>query len=220
VVTTVQRISFLVGALVGLAGCDAIPGTDAHKEAQAKRIVSSSLIDPNSAQFRNLVVNGEDVCGEVNAKNKMGAFVGFTRFVVDIIGDAAFMEEDFDYSDLMSADDLCSSANEYTSASTRLSACQRAIELRSTQAGQDLFQRRWARSCGPIKARQVYKPTLAPSSVLDADEDASNQLEAPDAGDPALVAPGNEIDEPEEVETEGDPPTESEPSSDNTISDE
>lgn len=191
-----QRITFILGALAGLSSCDAVPGTDAYKETQARRIVSASLIDPASAQFRNLLVVGEEVCGEVNAKNKMGAFVGFTRFVVDTVGDEAFLEQAFDYSGLLSAEDLCSSTNEYTSSSTRLSGCERAVELRAAQAGQEEFQSHWAKSCGPITARKVYQPTLAPSPSANTNGD-SPDLDS--AGDPdtALTLPGNEIETPE-----------------------
>ena len=106
-------------------------------------------------------MRGSDVCGEVNARNKMGAYVGFTRFVVDMTTGTAFMQEEFDYSDLLSAESLCTSSNEYMPSSTRLSGCERAIELRAAQAAEAEFQSRWARGCGPIKAREVYQPTLA-----------------------------------------------------------
>jgi hypothetical protein len=44
-------------------------------------IVRQSLKDPDSAQFRNLRVGWlGGLCGEVNAKNAMGGYVGFTAF--------------------------------------------------------------------------------------------------------------------------------------------
>lgn len=47
---------------------------------QAKVAISKDLKDPSSAQFRNVRVISGKVCGEVNAKNAMGGYVGFQRF--------------------------------------------------------------------------------------------------------------------------------------------
>lgn len=53
----------------------------------AKANITRALKDPSSAQFRNLFIGtGADkkgmlaLCGEVNAKNSYGAYVGFKRF--------------------------------------------------------------------------------------------------------------------------------------------
>lgn len=47
---------------------------------EAMAAVSKDLKDPSSAQFRNVRIKGGHVCGEVNAKNAMGGYVGFQRF--------------------------------------------------------------------------------------------------------------------------------------------
>lgn len=49
-----------------------------------KRVVMNGLKDPESARFRSLRVGGEGavLCGEVNAKNGYGGYVGFKRFYV------------------------------------------------------------------------------------------------------------------------------------------
>lgn len=51
---------------------------------QARGPLQISLRDPSSAQFRNehLAKTGV-LCGEVNAKNSMGAYVGFKRYIVE-----------------------------------------------------------------------------------------------------------------------------------------
>lgn len=52
---------------------------------EAKAAVEQDLRDPMSAQYRNVrVLAGPmmTVCGEVNAKNAYGGYVGFRRFVV------------------------------------------------------------------------------------------------------------------------------------------
>lgn len=48
----------------------------------AKAAVARDMRDPGSVQFRDVTRGFEGrVCGEVNAKNAMGAYVGFRRFV-------------------------------------------------------------------------------------------------------------------------------------------
>lgn len=51
----------------------------------AKERVASGLKDPESAQFRSVRVSNfrgdKVICGEVNAKNSYGGYVGFKRFV-------------------------------------------------------------------------------------------------------------------------------------------
>lgn len=50
----------------------------------AKAEVAAGMLDPTSVQFRNIAVakvGGTDViCGEVNAKNSFGGYVGFGSF--------------------------------------------------------------------------------------------------------------------------------------------
>lgn len=48
----------------------------------AKKAVSSQLYDPDSAKFEGLTKGVEDyiVCGQVNAKNRMGGYVGARPF--------------------------------------------------------------------------------------------------------------------------------------------
>ena len=67
----------------------------------AKKTVTASLKDPDSAQFRDVFFNetekgGAVVCGQVNSKNSLGAFTGFQRFISN--GQTTFLEEK--YSDM------------------------------------------------------------------------------------------------------------------------
>lgn len=50
-------------------------------EYLAEQAVKRILNDPESAQFRDMRVYTLSVCGEVNAKNAMGGYVGFQRFI-------------------------------------------------------------------------------------------------------------------------------------------
>jgi hypothetical protein len=96
----------------------------------------------------------------------MGAFVGFRRFVVEVPSYRPLIERDFDYSDLLSAEDRCTSSNRYMSASSRLSACERAAELRLTASSQRMFELKWTQNCGPVQARRVYQPPLGTQSDM------------------------------------------------------
>lgn len=75
-------------AVLGVVGCQWVPGTDAHKAEAAKSLVREELFDGDSARFENVVVSRSEtgkvqVCGWVNAKNRYGAYVGPERFLVD-----------------------------------------------------------------------------------------------------------------------------------------
>lgn len=67
-----------------LGGCQFIPGTETASIHEAERAVATQLSDPESAQFRNERVekgpNGAIVCGEVNSRNRLGGYAGFSRF--------------------------------------------------------------------------------------------------------------------------------------------
>lgn len=72
--------------------------------ANAKTAVSKGLKDPDSAQFRGMYLTREPaqsqgktymvdhVCGEVNAKNGYGGYVGYRRFAV--VDDLAFVDSE------------------------------------------------------------------------------------------------------------------------------
>lgn len=59
-------------------------GRDHLASSRGKSVVADLLIDPSSAQFRNVNVvqwgGGAVVCGEINGKNRFGAYTGFQRF--------------------------------------------------------------------------------------------------------------------------------------------
>ncbi|WP_415289115.1 hypothetical protein RSD66_04185 [Brevundimonas sp. S1H14] len=71
------RVRFFACAifLMGLSACDA-------RVREAKELVADQLLDPESAEFRNVKAEGPRVCGQVNAKNRMGGYVGYEDFLV------------------------------------------------------------------------------------------------------------------------------------------
>ncbi|WP_374472184.1 hypothetical protein [Arenimonas sp.] len=78
-------------AALALAGCEQFPGV----VNDAKREVRRNLIDPSSAEFESVYQNSNTgaVCGLVNAKNRMGAYVGATPFVYEEGSGATLVHE-------------------------------------------------------------------------------------------------------------------------------
>lgn len=69
---------------IALAACAEADHSAVIGKAQAE--IASQLKDPSSAQFRNVKAGKTDkgfdiVCGEVNARNGFGGYVGFTPFI-------------------------------------------------------------------------------------------------------------------------------------------
>ena len=85
---TIFRCSALFAILLAIAACS--PTSSAPRDpnaellAKAEEGILSQLKDPESAQFRNLLLNGQNVvCGEVNARNSFGGYSGFSAFWYD-----------------------------------------------------------------------------------------------------------------------------------------
>ena len=100
------RLGIGVGIIIVAAGASAyvgyVPGFPAYERRQqakqlaaemdqATQLVASKLFDPDAAKFQSLTRHTAafpdeppvSICGEVNGKNRYGAYVGFRRFVVD-----------------------------------------------------------------------------------------------------------------------------------------
>lgn len=79
-----MRTILLLGALCASADASAVT------IAEAKRVVANGLKDPGSVQFRNVqqFKRTGAVCGEFNARNSFGGYVGFAPFGVDKDGAA------------------------------------------------------------------------------------------------------------------------------------
>lgn len=107
----VLKIAVFCLVLVSLSACVAlVPITDskplylsANQLQQVKAKVTQDFFDPESATFRNLravSVVLEDgtserrVCGEVNGKNRYGAYVGYSAFGGTVV-DGIFQQKDF-----------------------------------------------------------------------------------------------------------------------------
>jgi hypothetical protein len=86
-----MRIILAMTVMLALSGCG-VSG-----EAEGRKLLEASLTDPGSVQYRGLFSNEltpgkKYICGEYNAKNQMGGYVGYRRFIADLNGGTAFTE--------------------------------------------------------------------------------------------------------------------------------
>lgn len=99
-----RKILASVFAATICASAFSAPG-DSHLIARAKQSVTKDFKDPDSAKFRNIRVVRGSVCGEVNAKNSYGGYVGYKRFV-SVAGVVAWVEgEDANFAE---SESMCS----------------------------------------------------------------------------------------------------------------
>lgn len=75
-----MRVGIAAIMVLGLAGCLS-PGEDAFIKA-VKKETDQILLDYSTARFRDVRLASSDrtLCGEVNSKNRLGAYVGWQRF--------------------------------------------------------------------------------------------------------------------------------------------
>jgi hypothetical protein len=79
-----------IAALVPVLAFAQSDSADAPEIALAKTGMMDKLKDPDSAKFKNLSISKKYpwiICGEVNAKNSYGGYVGYERFI-------AFLDRD------------------------------------------------------------------------------------------------------------------------------
>ncbi len=93
-----MRRSIAGGVVLVLVAGAIIAGWRLYLVNELKKPVLIQLSDPDSAQFQDLTyvgnwtVEGGSLCGRVNAKNKMGGYVGYQWFLGDAVG--ALIEDD------------------------------------------------------------------------------------------------------------------------------
>lgn len=197
-----------------LGCCQFIPGTDWHKIREAKEAVAAVLIDPSSAQFRNVEIGHEGaVCGEVNGKNRMGAYVGFTRFVAmadippTLDPQVTVTQEDFERE---MADARRALRNPYSASLARFNL-ERANEINEQVFAQTLFDIDWESQCvppGPASASENRGvPAVPPAVEPPAPEQDEGRRTAkatprPDQSPPSVSTegPGAEPRTPQDIE--------------------
>jgi hypothetical protein len=147
-----NRLALAVAAALLTSGCDLVPGTAAYEEKRARGAAAQLLIDPGSAQFRNVASRDTAICGEINGRNRMGAYVGFTRFWVDTSNWRAALDPQFDYDRLVTARRLCASIGG--------TSCTDETELYLERAEQDRFDSAWETRCEGSAAGAGSTPAM------------------------------------------------------------
>jgi hypothetical protein len=83
----VARLLTALIAAFSIAGANAHAGNEQQIVLKAKERLERDLKDPDSVRYRKIVTVDEGrgastVCGEFNARNSMGGYVGYQTFVV------------------------------------------------------------------------------------------------------------------------------------------
>lgn len=76
----IKNKNFILLAVIFITGCS--------QKSSMEEKVAAEMIDPSSVQFRNTYITKSDLellgpailCGELNAKNSFGGYVGFKKF--------------------------------------------------------------------------------------------------------------------------------------------
>lgn len=100
-----KKTAFVVGGILVVAVAFLAIGANTPNEGE--RAVLARLNDPDSAKFGKSFKSkrGDDFwCGQVNAKNRMGGYIGMTRYVAE-----ARFEGANDYSNVVFEDTSTSS---------------------------------------------------------------------------------------------------------------
>ncbi len=75
-------ISWLIPFMLIACTDEAEQGKRDWMDKQRAKMVRE-LKDPDSAKFRDEKLSRDALCGEVNAKNSMGGYTGYKRFIAD-----------------------------------------------------------------------------------------------------------------------------------------
>jgi hypothetical protein len=80
----------IVATRTGIPG-HAIAIKDADLYVELKSAVARELVDPNSADVKNLRRTDSGYCGEVNGKTRTGGYAGFQRFFASPKADGGWL---------------------------------------------------------------------------------------------------------------------------------
>ncbi len=82
-----MRLAITLAALLALAACGKTAEQkqreeDAVQIQLGEKYVKEKILEPSQAQFRNQFIGkGGAPCGEVNAKDAFGGYIGFQRYI-------------------------------------------------------------------------------------------------------------------------------------------
>jgi hypothetical protein len=82
-----MRLAITIALLLALAACGKTAEQKQREEVATltslgEKYVREKVLEPSQAQFRNQFVGkGGAPCGEVNAKDAFGSYIGFQRYI-------------------------------------------------------------------------------------------------------------------------------------------
>ncbi|RZT11097.1 hypothetical protein SAMN05216319_0426 [Duganella sp. CF402] len=82
-----MRLAITIALLLALAACGKTAEQKQREEAatltsMGEKYVREKVLEPAQAQFRNQFIGkGGAPCGEVNAKDAFGGYIGFQRYI-------------------------------------------------------------------------------------------------------------------------------------------
>jgi hypothetical protein len=82
-----MRLAITMALVLALAACGKTTAQKQQEDAATmttlgEKYVKEKILEPNQAQFRNQFIGkGGAPCGEVNAKDAFGAYIGFQRYI-------------------------------------------------------------------------------------------------------------------------------------------
>ena len=147
------RNLLIISMLCAATACDKIPGTEAHKLRTsmegARAAAAYGLIDPSSAQFRDVTVSNDFACGEVNGKNRLGAYVGFIRFTASREDGkwTAELDPQFDDQRFKQVQQDCQTAAALHNPALAQLSCHQAMDMAVEQSSQSGFDFKWKNFC-------------------------------------------------------------------------
>lgn len=82
-----MRLAITMALMLALAACGKTAAQKQKEDAATlttlgEKYVKEKILEPNQAQFRNQFIGkGGAPCGEVNAKDAFGGYIGFQRYI-------------------------------------------------------------------------------------------------------------------------------------------
>ncbi|MRW86650.1 hypothetical protein GJ698_21495 [Pseudoduganella sp. FT26W] len=82
-----MRLAITMALMLVLAACGKTAAQKQQEEAATlttlgEKYVKEKILEPNQAQFRNQFIGkGGAPCGEVNAKDAFGGYIGYQRYI-------------------------------------------------------------------------------------------------------------------------------------------
>ncbi len=85
-----MRNILILAAALALGGCSQLSAM------QGKALVTRDLTPSQQAEFRDLIVNGGHVCGQISVRDGLGLETGYKGFIVDLKTRQVMLEPAFD----------------------------------------------------------------------------------------------------------------------------